>query len=146
MRTYGYAGHIHAFMSRRGFLGGAARAIGLTAASELWVPARALADDHIPTVAPQPIPGGITVPVNPPVFIHHFPVTGITTNPFYTNDPSEITDFHGFVTNCRVTGGGTGTAADGTKSRLLFQVDNGFMDGIYVGVDGRTHEGTFGFI
>jgi len=141
-------GHLHIWehaISRREFLGATAGAAGVMATSGLWMPTLALADD-IAVVAPRPIPGGITVPISPPVFIHHFPIS-ITTNPFSTNDPSQITDFDGFVTNCRVRGSGTGTdISTGVSSRLLFQVDNGFMDGTYVGVDGQQHEGTFGFV
>lgn len=143
-----HIGHLHFWqhaMSRRDFLGSSAGAAGLMATSGLWMPTLALADD-IATVPPQPIPGGITVPISPPVFIHHFPIS-ITTNPFSTSDPAQITDFDGFVTNCRVKGGGTGTdTATGMSSRLQFQVDNGFMDGTYVGVDGQQHKGTFGFV
>lgn len=29
---------------------------------------------------------------------------------------------------------------------LLFDVDNRFMKGVYIGVDGNKHTGTFGFI
>ncbi len=148
MRNRGHMGHLHIWQhaqSRREFLGATARAVGVMATSGLWMPALALADD-IATVAPKPIPGGITVPIVPPVFIHHFPIS-ITANPFSTNDPSQITDFDGVVANCRVTGGGIGTdTSTGTQSRLLFQVDNGFMDGTYIGVDGQQHTGTFGFI
>jgi hypothetical protein len=148
MRNRSHMGHLHIWqhaMSRREFLGATAGAASVMATSGLWMPTLAIADD-IATVPPRPIPGGITVPISPPVFIHHFPIS-ITTNPFSTNDPSQITDFDGFVTDCRVRGGGTGTdTSTGVASRLLFQVDNGFMDGTYVGVDGQQHEGTFGFI
>jgi hypothetical protein len=105
-----------------------------------------LAHEDETVAAPRPIPGGITVgpPTisSPPVFIHHFPFTADVV-PFH--DPSQITDFNGFVTNCRIRGTGTGTDATGTRTRLAFQVDNGFMDGEFVGLDGQEHEGTFGF-
>jgi hypothetical protein len=46
-----------------------------------------------------------------------------------------------------VTGSGTGKdRATGATSRLNFQVDNGFMSGLYVGEDGRRHHGTFAFV
>lgn len=78
----------------------------------------------------------------PAVFIHHFP---FGSNSLPLHDPSQVTDFKGLVTNCRVTGRGTGIVADGTRSRLAFQVDNGFMQGEFIGLDGEEHEGTFGF-
>jgi len=35
---------------------------------------------------------------------------------------------------------------NGTSKKLNFQMDNRFMQGTYVGVDGQRHRGTFGFI
>ena len=35
---------------------------------------------------------------------------------------------------------------NGTSRTLTFEMDNRFMQGTYVGVDGRRHQGTFGFI
>jgi hypothetical protein len=60
-------------------------------------------------------------------------------------DPSSITDFNGFVGVADVQGTGTGTGPDGTET-LLFDTDMRFMSGVYVGVDGAVHKGTFGFI
>lgn len=34
----------------------------------------------------------------------------------------------------------------GTTERLPFDIDNRFMLGTYVGIDGKRHHGTFGFI
>ena len=51
------------------------------------------------------------------------------------------------MTNCRVRGSGKGTdTSTGATTTLNFQVDNGFMQGLYVGVDGKRHHGTFGFV
>ena len=98
-------------------------------------------------------PQRVPVPVPPPVkrpqankdrsAFPPVPVFG----PGPINEPSEITDFNGLVGICRVTGAGTGTdLATGTQTRLSYQVDNGFMSGLYVGEDGRKHHGTFAFI
>jgi hypothetical protein len=135
----------HAF-SRRQFLGASAVSVGTLAAGGLWKPLLAFAGDRIATVAPRPIPGGITVPFSPPVFIHHFPP--VTNIPLASiNDPSTISDFNGFVGVCRVKGQGTGTdTTTGNQTTLHYQVDNGFMDGVYVGVDGKHHRGTFAFV
>ncbi len=150
-----YPGHVHFCqrdLSRRRFLGFTAGAVAGVATSSLSVPA--LASEHDGdhqgedelVAAPRPIPGGVTVGpplISPPaVFIHHFPFT-VAAIPF--RDPSQITDFKGFMANCRVSGRGTGTDASGARTRLAYQVDNGFMDGRFVGLDGRRHEGTFGF-
>jgi len=53
-----------------------------------------------------------------------------------------ITDFNGFVGVIDFQGMGT----DGNGNRLVYRGDNRFMLGEYVGVDGRAHHATFGFI
>jgi hypothetical protein len=129
-------------MSRRRFLGATAAATGALAASGLWTPA-ALADRRVATVFPRPIPGGVS-PFG--IFIHHFPPVPVFP-PGPINEPSQITDFNGLVGITRVFGSGTGKdRATGATSRLNFQVDNGFMSGLYVGEDGRRHHGTFAFV
>jgi hypothetical protein len=134
-------------LSRRHFLVFTAGSVAGMATSSLSVPALAGEQDEDEVVAsPRPIPGGTLVGPPaispPPVFIHHFPFTAAVI-PFH--DPSQITDFRGFVADCRVTGSGTGTDASGRRTRLAYQVDNGFMEGRYVGLDGRRHHSTFGF-
>lgn len=89
------------------------------------------------SVLPRPIPGGVLTPVG--VFIHHFP------GPTRGMEASQITDFKGVVGSAHITGAGTGTV-QGVQKRLTFDLDNRFMQGTYVGVDGRRHFGTFGFI
>ena len=42
-----------------------------------------------------------------------------------------------------------GTATDtrsGATSRLIYDVDNRFMKGVFVGTDGKHHNGAFAFI
>ena len=73
------------------------------------------------------------------VFIHHFP------GPTRGLEASQITDFKGFVGSAHITGTGTGTL-EGVQKRLTYDLDNRFMQGTYVGVDGQRHFGTFGFI
>jgi hypothetical protein len=85
-------------------------------------------------------------PANLGIFVHHFPPVPVFS-PGPINEPSQITDFNGLVGITRVFGSGTGKdKATGTPSRLNFQVDNGFMSGLYVGQDGRQHHGTFAFV
>lgn len=133
-------------ISRRQFLGAAAATAGALATG-LRIP-NVLADsDGMATVFPLPIPGGITVKFPTPapevdVFIHHFPPI-VPNDHLPISEPSQITDFNGVVGVCRVTGTGTGT---GFTSPLHYQVDNGFMSGLYRGEDGRMHHGTFAFI
>jgi hypothetical protein len=146
-----YLRHAHfqqSDVSRRHFLVFTAGSVAGAAASSLSLPALAgeREDEDEVVAAPRPIPGGTTIGppvISPPaVFIHHFPFTAAVI-PFH--DPSQMTDFKGFVTDCRVTGRGTGTDASGRRTRLAYQVDNGFMQGKFVGLDGRRHQGTFGF-
>ena len=124
-------------VSRRRFLGAAgATGVGLSLGSGLLTPVAAMADGGESTVLPRPIPSGFVTPVG--VFIHHhLPARGI--------EASQITDFRGTIGLAQVTGTGTGML-NGTSSTLSFEIDNRFMQGTYVGVDGRRHQGTFGFI
>lgn len=131
-------------MSRRAFLGSAALAGGAALTAETWMPIVAKADaDRVATVLPRPIGIGVR-PFGIP--IHHFPPDPLL-GPAAINEPSQITDFNGMVGICRVTGAGTGTNLEsGATTRYTYQVDNGFMDGLYVGEDGRHHHGTFAFV
>ena len=126
-----------AAVSRRRFLGTAgATGVGLGLGSGLLTSAAAVAGSDGTAVLPRPIPSGFVTPVG--VFIHHhLPARGI--------EASQITDFRGTIGLAQVTGTGTGTL-NGTSSTLSFEIDNRFMQGTYVGVDGRRHQGTFGFI
>ena len=143
-----HLGHTHFWMrpiTRRGFLGSAALAGGAAASAGAWLPQLAKADfDGVATVFPEPIPLAGVAPFGIP--IHHIPPVPVAI-PGSINEPSQITDFNGMVGVCRVLGTGTGTdEITGATSRLSFQVDNGFMDGLYVGEDGQTHHGTFAFV
>ena len=124
-------------VSRRQFLGTAGvTGAGLALGSGLLTPAAAVAGDNGSTVLPRPIPSGFVTPVG--VFIHHhLPGRGI--------EASQITDFKGTIGLAELAGTGTGTI-NGKSTKLNFQLDNRFMQGTYVGVDGKRHRGTFGFI
>jgi hypothetical protein len=138
-----YVGHAHfwerAMLSRRQFIKTSVGATGAVLSSGLWLPAVAHAgeDGH---VAPRPIPGGTRL-LGPGTELFHVfgPVHGV--------EQSTIFDFKGFVGVAHITGTGTGTdTRTGTTAPLLFDVDNRFMKGVYIGVDGKKHTGTFGFI
>jgi hypothetical protein len=100
--------------------------------------------------APVPIPGGFNGkeafgPRFPDKFFNFFlPGTGL--------EPSTIFNFNGVVTIQSIQGTGTRTELDPITGEILsetpnlpFATDVRFMDGIYVGVDGREHPGTFAF-
>ncbi len=138
--SHHYGGHTHfwerALLSRRQFMTVAAGATGVVLGSGLWMPGLASAD----SIAPRIIPGGIR-PFGPGTELFHvFPiVAGV--------EPSTITDFHGSIGAAEVQGTGTATnTKTGTTSSLVFDVDMRFMQGIYIGVDGERHSGTFSFI
>jgi hypothetical protein len=97
-------------------------------------------------VGPNPIPGGVMGLAPFGIFIHHNPL-----NPAKAladiNDPSQITDFDGFVGLTHIRGGGMGTdTATGAMTRLAFQADMGFSQGKFIGSDGQQHRGTFAFV
>jgi hypothetical protein len=92
------------------------------------------------TSAPKPIPGGLLIgnpitltPANPDVHVLP-PAVGF--------EMSTITDFNGTVAAADIQG--TASGSDG--SSWLFDADMRFMDGEYVGEDGKHHHGTFGFV
>jgi len=82
---------------------------------------------------PRPIPGGFQ-PFGPGTEVFHvfFPGTG---------EPITITDFNGFSGVAHIQGVGAGGNAG-----LSFDVDNRFMTGEYIALDGRHFNATFGFL
>jgi len=130
-------GHAHfwerAMMSRRKFIGAAAGTTGAILASGLWMPKLALAAGS----DPNPIPGGIVVGGQ----LFHVFLLG------EGNEPSTITDFKGFVGVADVQGTGTGiNTRTGFHETLTYDTDVRFMQGIYIGMDGKQYSDTFGFI
>jgi len=125
-------GHDHFWqraLSRRQFLGTTAGAAAALATSPLWMPTLAEAS----SVEPVPIPGGFAPG------LHAFLGPGV--------EPSTIFNFRGVTGVAAVRG--TGTASNtrtGATTPLLFDSDNRFMQGTYVGADGERHRGTFGFV
>jgi hypothetical protein len=132
-----HAGHAHLWeraLSRRQFVHAAvgATAAGAVVGSALLTPpTRIRADDEVSTVPPNPIPfgdGGT----------HHF-------LPGRGKEVTTITDFVGFVGVAQLIGTGTGTnTRTGNTTPLNWSIDNRFITGKYVGVDGQEHTGTFG--
>ncbi|MBA3414358.1 MAG: hypothetical protein H0U10_03920 [Chloroflexia bacterium] len=97
-------------------------------------------------VSPKPIPGG-GFEYEGEVFHVYDYIPG--------NEPSTIGDFRGLVAINHLQGEGTVTRGGGgggigtptaTGDRLVYDADMRIMRGLYVGEDGREHEGTFGFI
>jgi hypothetical protein len=79
----------------------------------------------------RPIPGGFEA----------FGETFHVEDPSAGGEPNSLTDFKGFV--AVALAGGTGQGLDGES--LFYEVDNRFFSGKFIGTDGETHEGTFGF-
>ena len=134
--------------TRRGFIGAAAGAAGVMAASRFTVVPLALADDTKTTAEPNPIPGGATAFG---FHVHHNPLPNDPTIPLSgLNDPSEIGDFNGLILGTMIRGGGTGMGVtfpgQDAAGPLAFRADMGAMQGVYVGEDGKQHHGSFVFI
>jgi hypothetical protein len=124
-------GHAHfwqrALLSRRNFL----RTTAATAGAGLLL---AQSDG----ATPGPIPGGFQISPGGP-FFH------VSGGPNAEN--SAITDFNGFIGSAIVDGTGTGRkVSTGAQSQLNFDTDMRFMQGEYIGVDGKHHQGTFAFV
>jgi len=123
-------------VSRRTFFGATA---GVALAAGLSRTIVAQGGNPHRDASPRPIAGGVS-PFG--VFIHHFPIAAPGTPLANISDPSQITDFNGFVGLNRIRGVGAGT---GFPS-LSYQADMGFMVGEYVAIDGKHYNASFGFI
>jgi hypothetical protein len=87
---------------------------------------------------PKPIPGGFDENFNivpNGAFIHILP-------PAIGFEMATITDFKGVIAAAEIQGTARGT--DGTQ--YTFDTDMRFMQGRYIGMDGRQYQGAFGFI
>ena len=149
MKMQNFSSPTKNWLSRRNLLRGAGFSLGLGLATPRWL--RADDDDaenreHGAGVGPNPIPGGVTGLKPFGIFIHHNPLN--PANPLANiNDPSQITDFDGFVGLTHIRGGGTGTSTmTGATVPLAYQADMGFSQGKFIGTDGRQHRGTFAFV
>jgi hypothetical protein len=118
-------------LSRRGFIAAGAGVAGAVALMPLLGSNVALAGGNAEA---KPIPGG-SVP--PPAGAHVWlPQRGL--------EPSTIFDFDGEVALADIYG--TGEAhQSGHAFPAYFNADMRFMTGRYVGLDGVTREGSFGF-
>jgi len=130
-------GHAHfweraAAHSRRSFLqAGVALAAGMAIP-----PVLNSAPEH---PLPKPIPGGLDLLGNGNIFHVYLPGTA--------PELSTIGDFNGVLGATEILGnwsGGGVTPPAGTP--LVFDADVRFMDGEYIGRDGRNHQGTFAFV
>jgi len=122
-------------LGRRHFMVGAAGLTG-TAVGGSWLAAPAASaqpahNRHLSTAAARHIPGGFQLAPGGEVFHVFFPGEG---------EPSTITDFKGTVAAAVIDGRGTGANA-----ARAFEVDVRFMDGTFIGLDGRQSVGTFAF-
>jgi len=120
-------------MSRRRFVGATTASIagiGLFRTAPAWSRSAS---------APKPIPGGLSLSTFSPVSVN--PDVHVLP-PYPPFEMSTITDFNGTVAATEIQG--TASGSDG--SSWYFDVDMRFMDGEYVGEDGKQHHGTFGFV
>jgi hypothetical protein len=146
-------GHDHFWdraLSRRQLLGRGAGLAGIAAASAVGFPTLARAAGPGAGV-PKPVPGG-TVIDGLGLFHFYFPTS---PNPVGSpdtvesgrGDPSTITDFNGFLGLAEFGNPASpGTGTDGDGATLYWAADVRFMDGEYVGVDGRHRQGAFAFV
>jgi hypothetical protein len=134
-------------LSRRNLLRGTAGAVlGAGLLTPQWVRAEDDDSESMGCVGPNPIPGGVKGLAPYGIFVHHNPLN--PANPLANiHDPSQITDFDGFVGLTHIRGGGTGTdTTTGMTMPLAYQADMGFSQGKFVAADGRVHRGTLVFV
>ena len=137
-----YVGHTHfwerAMLSRRQFMTAAAATTGVVLGSGPWMPGMVQAWGN----APKPIPGDFQ-PFGPGTTVFH--VDALSPGPNAEN--STIFDFHGAIGAAIIDGTGRGTnTKTGVTTSLTFDTDMRFMQGVYIGLDGEKHSGTFSFI
>jgi hypothetical protein len=126
-------------LSRRQLLRGGAAALGGVAGLSVLDPSPVLGSLGSRTAAPRPIPGGLSLTT------FEFVPTGADLHffgPGIGMEMSTITDFNGVVGGSETRG--TAHGSDGVQ--YDFDCDMRFMRGVYVGLDGRLHGGSFGFI
>ena len=126
----GYPGHAHFWqraLSRRNFMT-ASGAAGLLAVAGTG--AASLGSE------PKPIPGGFQLAPGGELFHVFFFGPGA--------EPSTITDFNGSVGVAAIQGPWSGGPS--SSPPRVFDTDMRFMDGEYVGKDGKHHQGAFIFI
>jgi hypothetical protein len=119
-------------VSRRQLLQAGAATGAVMAASSFFAPLVAAEDDEAHGGG-KPVP----VPPNPNFFNLHLYFVGVGM------ESSTITDFKGAVGAAVVDGTGMNPS---TGESLNFDTDMRFMQGVFRGKDGHSHEGTFAFI
>jgi hypothetical protein len=129
--------------SRRNFIQTAVATMAVSTVGETGLCPSAFAKTKR-TADPRPIPGGS------PLLGGGFHVYGPGFPDFDPPDsePATITDFRGFVGLAYISGTvvrAQRSTGDQVTLPFLFS-DMRFMQGVYRGVDGRAHQGTFGFI
>jgi hypothetical protein len=137
-----YRGHAHFWeraMARRQFIRATAGSTAAVLGAGLAVPVLAH-DAPATTVLPNPIPGGQQFAVVPPTS-EFFHVLGPGPN----TENATITDFDGALAAAHILGTATEIQGATVTPGLLLDGDLRFMQGLYVGVDGRRYQGTFGF-
>jgi hypothetical protein len=136
-------------VNRRNLIRGAAGALmgaGLVRPSQAYADGDDGDSEHAACIGPNPIPGGVMGLKPFGIFIHHNPLSAATPLADIS-DPSQITDFDGFVGLTHIRGSGLGTdTGTGATTPLAFQADMGFSQGNFIGTDGRKHRGTFAFV
>ena len=134
-----HRGHDH-FWERAVTRGGLIRAGAAAAGVGLLAPGIARAEHLDLDDLPGHIPGGIQ-PLGPGTPIFHLFLPGRGA------EPATIYNYHGQFGLAALSGTGTGVdTATGRRHRLLFDVDNRFYRGHYIGRDHKLHEATFGFV
>ena len=134
-----HPGHAHFWdraVSRRQFV----QTTAAFASVLLAAPALSVADEAVHGNTPKPIPGGFQ-PFGPGTEVFHNFAPGVF-DPLDT-DRSGIFDFNGQIGYAVIDGTGTGRSRPGGRTPLFFEVDLRFMQGEYIGEDGKHRHATF---
>jgi hypothetical protein len=101
------------------------------------------------TPLPIPLPLALAAnPFNPPGMDIYQNFQGPAdadpnVTPLLGNEPNQITNFNGFYGGVRVQGDGIGRQGSEENHSFFWDGDLRFMKGVYRGLDGHVHQGTF---
>jgi len=133
--------------SRRNFLRTTAATLAAGAMGTGFAPYAVAENEKRKQADPKPIPGG-TPGLNGAFHVYAPGPPNLSFTDPPDSEPATITDFKGFAGLTYISGNVVRTDRKTGVTKLLpfLDADMRFMQGVYRGVDGRVHQGTFALI
>jgi hypothetical protein len=133
--------------SRRNFLRTTVATLAASAMGTGLAPHAVAENEKRKQADPKPIPGG-TPGLNGAFHVYAPGPPNLSFTDPPDSEPATITDFKGFAGLTYISGNVVRTDRKTGVTKLLpfLDADMRFMQGVYRGVDGRVHQGTFALI